>query len=344
MFIVNYSVPRARARLKKEKADLEASDANKKARRQELQTKLRSFTLIGSQNADLRPISYCSFSPNGELLATSSWSGFSKVWDVADCSQRLSHRGHSAYIDCVEWHPGATISADPSTVNLVSSSRDGQVFFWNLKSSDPISELPKLEGRVSRVKFHPSGRFIGSCVHDNSWRLWDLQMGEEVLFQEGHSKAVYCIGFQKDGALCASGGMDAFGRVWDLRTGRCVMFLSGHNGPILSLDWSPNSYHLATGSEDNTARIWDLRDRRCVYTIPAHTSILSGVCYDPDSGKYLVTCSYDGSVKLWCHGSFQLLKSLDGHGQKVMGVDINPNGNLITTCSFDRTFKLWGPD
>ncbi|MCL4145045.1 UNVERIFIED_CONTAM: hypothetical protein GTU68_038566 [Idotea baltica] len=344
MFVVNYSIPRARGRLKKEMYEKNISDATRKSHKQELQTKLRAFSLIGSQNADSRPISYCSFSPKGDMLATSSWSGMAKLWDVSDCSEKLALRGHDAYIDCIEWHPGATCTVDPSSLNLISSSRDGMINLWNLKSPDPIGQLPKMEGRVSRVKFHPSGRFIGACVHDNSWRLWDLQAEEEVLFQEGHSKPVYCIGFQKDGALSATGGMDAFGRVWDLRTGRCVMFLSGHTGPILSLDWSYDGYHLATGSEDNTARVWDVRQRKCVYTIPAHTSILSGVAYDPNAGQYLVTCSYDGSVKLWCHGSFQLLKSLEGHGQKVMGVDISPEGNLIATCSFDRTFKLWGPD
>ncbi|KAL7644115.1 UNVERIFIED_CONTAM: hypothetical protein RMT77_004938 [Armadillidium vulgare] len=344
MYIVNYSVPRARARLKREKLEKDISDATRKAKKQELQTKLRSFSLIGSQNADSRPVSYCSFSPNGEMLATSSWSARAKLWEISDCSEKLCLRGHSTYIDCIEWHPGSMISIDSSSVNLASSSRDGMVYLWNLTSSDPLKVLPKFEGRVSRVKFHPSGRFLGACVHDNSWRLWDLHMEEEVLFQEGHSKPVYCIAFQKDGSLSATGGLDAFGRVWDLRTGRCIMFMSGHNDPILSIDWSYDGYHLVTGSEDNTARIWDVRARKCIYTIPAHSSLISGVKYDPNAGQYLVTCSYDGSVKLWCHGSFQLLKSLEGHGEKVMSCDINLRGNCVATCSFDRTFKLWGPD
>ena len=41
--------------------------------------------------------------------------------------------------------------------------------------------------------------------YDNSWRLWDLEAQEEILHQEGHSKPVYDIAFQKDGALAVTG-------------------------------------------------------------------------------------------------------------------------------------------
>lgn len=344
MYLVQYSLPKAKARLKKEQLEKSVPEPTITAKKQEMQSKLRSFQMVGSQNAHTRPVSYLSFSPDGSYLATSSWSGVCKTWKVPECKEEQVLRGHNCYVDCIEWHPEATLSMEASALNLVSSGRDGSVQLWSLNSDQPLGELPKLDSRVSRVKFHPSGRFLGACVHDNSWRLWDLETQEEVLFQEGHSKAVYCIAFQGDGSLAATGGMDAFGRVWDLRTGRCVMFLTGHQNPVLCADWSPQGYHLVTGSEDNTLKVWDVRARQTLYTIPAHTGIITGVKYDKLNGQYLVSCSYDGSVRLWCHGSFQPLRSLEGHGQKVMAVDVNTHTEVIATCSFDRTFKLWGPD
>jgi len=61
------------------------------------------------------------------------------------------------------------------------------------------------ESRVCRVNFHPSGRYLGSASYDGTWRLWDVERGDELLLQEGHSKEVYAIAFQQDGALVASG-------------------------------------------------------------------------------------------------------------------------------------------
>ncbi|CAF4857311.1 unnamed protein product, partial [Rotaria socialis] len=53
--------------------------------------------------------------------------------------------------------------------------------------------------RVSKVKFPSSGRFLATACHDYSWRLWDLETQEEILPQEGHSKAVHDITFHCDG-------------------------------------------------------------------------------------------------------------------------------------------------
>lgn len=80
------------------------------------------------------------------------------------------------------------------------------IYTKTLNSETPLAEV---EGhaphRVSRVQFHPSGRYLGTCCFDNSWRLWDLTKCEEVLHQEGHVKPVYCMSFQCDGSVVATG-------------------------------------------------------------------------------------------------------------------------------------------
>ena len=46
--------------------------------------------------------------------------------------------------------------------------------------------------------------FALTSSFDHSWRLWDLEVQDEVLHQEGHSNPVYDIAFQQDGALAAT--------------------------------------------------------------------------------------------------------------------------------------------
>ena len=58
---------------------------------------------------------------------------------------------------------------------------------------------------------HPMGRHLGTASYDQTWRLWDLETGDCLLEQEGHSRSVYAVAFQPDGALAASGGLDAVG-------------------------------------------------------------------------------------------------------------------------------------
>ncbi|CAH1786164.1 unnamed protein product [Owenia fusiformis] len=299
LWLAEYSLPRAKMRIQKALTEKYMSDTQRNAQIQELQKTVRSLTNECSQIGDTRPISSCQFSPDSNMLVTGSWSGLCKLWSVPQCEPIRTLRGHSCNVGAIVFHPQATLSLEDDACCMASCAADGSVKLWNLKSEEPVADI---EGhapyRVSRLAYHPSGRFLGTCCFDNSWRLWDLEAQEEILHQEGHSKPVYDIAFQNDGSLAATAGQDSFCRIWDLRTGRCIMFMEGHLKGLLSVDFSPNGYHVATGSEDNSVRIWDLRQRMCVYTIPAHTNLISKVKYQPEKGNYLVTASYDATAKL----------------------------------------------
>uniref|UniRef100_A0A0P4Y860 U4/U6 small nuclear ribonucleoprotein Prp4 n=1 Tax=Daphnia magna TaxID=35525 RepID=A0A0P4Y860_9CRUS len=318
LWLAYYSLPRAKQRLSDVKIEMETPESTRTAKRQEMVKQMRNMNIMCSQVGDGRPVSFCQFSPNGNFLATASWSGLCKLWNVPDCSLFRSLRGHKCSVGAIVFHPQSTLSLESSELNMASCSMDGAVKLWNLESEEPIADM---EGhaphRVSKVEFHPSGRFLATCVFDNSWRLWDLQQGVEVLHQEGHSKPVYNIAFNIDGSVAVTGGMDSFGRVWDLRTGRCIMFMEGHLKGILGIDISPNAYHIVTGSEDNTCKIWDLRKRSCIYTIPAHTNLVSSVKFEKSSGQFIVSSSYDGTAKIWASNTWQPLKTLSGHDGKV---------------------------
>jgi len=340
-WLVNYSIPRAIDRLTKLRNDAEQSEKVKMAQKQEIQKKMKGLDVEASQIVDTRPVSWCQFSPDSQMLVTGSWSGLCKLWSVPDCKEIRPLRGHTTHVGSIVWSPRATQDLSASEPNLASCAADGSVKLWSLDSEEPIADIEGHDARVSRCAYHPSGRFLGTAVWDNSWRLWDLEQLTEVLHQEGHSKEVYCLAFQQDGSLACSGGLDSFGRVWDLRTGQCIMFLEGHLKGITGVDWSPDGHHIVTCSQDNSCKIWDLRRRNIEYTIPAHTKLVSGVKFERNQGDYLVSSSYDGTAKVWATKTWLPMATLKGHDNKLSGCDVSPDGSMIATCSFDRTFKIW---
>lgn len=344
LWLADYSLPRAKDRLVRAREALEVPSAARAGRMVEMQKKLQSLAPLCSQVGDTRPVSSAAFSEDSSLLLTSSWSGLCKLWSVPDCELKQTLRGHASYVGGVALRPGVKADEE-NVVAMASGGHDGAVKLWGFNNEESIADITgHMPHRVSKVAFHPSGRFLATACYDSSWRLWDLEQKTEVLHQEGHAKPVHCLSYHSDGSVLVTGGLDAFGRVWDLRTGRCIMFLEGHLGAVFGVDFSPNGFHIATGSQDNTCKIWDLRRRQPVYTIPAHTNLISDVKYQQECGSFLVTCSYDSTTKIWSNKTWQPLKTLQGHDNKVISVDIAPNSQYIATTSFDRTFKLWSPD
>lgn len=162
-WIADYSIPRARERLQLAREEAKRPGAEKAARTQELHKALRNLANSASQVGDERPISFCQFSPNSELLATASWSGLCKLWSLPSCKLVRVLRGHNERAGSIVWHPQATLSLSPSTLNLASCAADGSIALWDLESDTPVGELEGHTSRISRLAFHPSGRFLAAA-------------------------------------------------------------------------------------------------------------------------------------------------------------------------------------
>ncbi|XP_027175306.1 U4/U6 small nuclear ribonucleoprotein PRP4-like protein [Coffea eugenioides] len=291
-----------------------------------------NLVLECSEIGDDRPLSGCSFSCDGKMLATCCLSGVARTWSMPEVKKVSTLKGHT--------ERATDVAFSPTGDQLATASADRTAKLWNKEGS----LLNTYEGhldRLARIAFHPSGKYLGTASFDKTWRLWNVETGEELLLQEGHSRSVYGISFQNDGSLAASCGLDALVRVWDLRSGRSILALEGHVKPVLGVSFSPNGYHLASGGEDNTCRIWDLRKRKSLYVIPAHSNLISQVKFEPQEGYFLVTGSYDTTAKVWSSRDFKPIKTLSGHEAKVTSLDVVGDGQYIATVSHDRTIKLW---
>jgi U4/U6 small nuclear ribonucleoprotein PRP4 len=366
LWIASYSIPKAKARVSAAKRRREQPPPTnfKDSTKESFSRFINSTSEIG----DERPMSAIGFAPNSKFIATGGWSGSCKLWEISGstCRHITTFRGHSERIHDLAFHPRATLDLSPSVVNFATSSSDRTVRCWSLASDDEangngnsndtapdalkylisLASLTGHEDRVNGVEFHPSGRYIGSCSSDKTWRLWDVETKKELLLQEGHSKAIHAISFHIDGSLVATGGEDNAVRVWDLRSGRPLWSFPGHVKQIVDIDWSPNGYQLASASDDHSVRIWDLRKRRNAYILTAHSSLISSVRYQKSSeeglgGDFLITASFDNSCKIWDAGDWSAVKILAGHECRVMAADISPNSKYIASAAYDRTWKLW---
>lgn len=372
--LAEYSLPRAKARVARQKEESTIPLRTHIKHRKAVKEKLQGFELFGTQLAGERPVSITRFSPNGEIVAAGNWSGGIKLLTVPNLDEQKTLRGHTGIVGGITWYPGSTLptsNVSESSLNLASGG-GGQggandIHLWSLTQDTPISTLQGHSDRVCRTEFHPSGKYLASASFDTTWRLWDVETTTELLLQEGHSRQVYAVSFNMDGSLLASGGFDSIGRIWDLRTGRTVMILEGHIREIYSLDWGIDGYRVLSGAGDGWVKCWDLRAVRNIGGLGAHNGNVSdlrwfkgidgdlsvksdvnmenGARTEPQprkAGTFFVSSGFDKNVNIFSADDWSLAKQLSGHSGNVLSVDVSQDARWIASSGHDRTVKLWG--
>jgi WD40 repeat protein len=271
-------------------------------------------------------VSSVKFSPNGQYLATASYDGTARLWDLQG-NQLAQWQGH---------HDGVrSVSFSPNGEYLATASSDGTARLWDLQGNQ-LAQLQGHQGGVRSVSFSPNGQYLATASSDGTARLWDLQ-GNQLAQLQGHQHKVNSICFSPDGQYLTTASSDRTARLWDLQGNQLAQF-QGHQDRVRSVSFSPNGQSLVTASEDGTARLWDLQGNQMV-VFRGHQGWIWSVSFSPD-GQYLATASWDCTARLWNLQGNQLAQ-FQGHQGWVSCVSFSPNGKYLSTASWDSTARLW---
>ncbi|XP_066921840.1 p21-activated protein kinase-interacting protein 1-like isoform X1 [Clytia hemisphaerica] len=111
----------------------------------------------------------------------------------------------------------------------------------------------------------------------------------------------------------------------------------GHAGCIKSV--SSNGRYLATGSTDETIRLFDLKKHVEVGTLMEQTGSITSLEFCGTT--HLLSGSEDGTICVWKSRSWELLKKLKGHRDKINSLSLHPSGRLALSVSKDKYIRTW---
>ena len=160
------------------------------------------------------------FSPDERTLATGSWDGTVKLWDL-DNGALLWTGWHTKGINCVAFSPDGSM--------LASGSHDETVRLWNSQSGTNLQTLAH-SAQVFEVAWSPDGGLLASGDFEGSVRLWEVQQTLSatcVQMIAGHTNWVLGLAFAPDGSTLASGSWDRHGQMWEVASGRLCQTLLG---------------------------------------------------------------------------------------------------------------------
>ena len=298
---------------------------------------------ISSSSVSERPITALSLRQESNLILVGDMGGKISLNKVEndELVTVYTAENHNGRLSDVKWIPYADLS--DTVAHFASCGNDGKIYFYNVESNDPFSEITAHSSRCNRINFITQSHFL-TCGFDKLIKLWDTASEACILEQPGHNREVYTISVHPDKSLMYSGDLEGIGRAWDLRTGRVISLLQDDHKGILTSLWHPNGFWLFTAGEDCVVRIYDIRQLKKIYEIPAHTQNISHMQLlntNLDSPNALLTASFDQSVKIWSENNWKLEFSEDAHDGKITSADWNPTSKQLYTGGFDRVVKLW---
>lgn len=77
--------------------------------------------------------------------------------------------------------------------------------------------------------------------------------------------------------------------------------------------------------------------------LKGHALDVNSAVYSPDK-KFIVSASYDKTVRIWDAETGLMLRILNGHNDIVNSADFSSDGKFLITASRDRTIRIWNAD
>jgi WD40 repeat protein/DNA-binding transcriptional regulator YiaG len=316
------------------------------------------------------------FSPDEGTLATGSFDGSVKLWDLergallwtswrtnniqrlvfTPDGRTLASSGVDAVIQLLDAKSGThlrTLSGhsgpvyalawSPDGSLLASGGLDARIRLWDFSGAQPEPSVRMLQGHsdwVFSLAFTPDGHTLASASWNGTVKLWDIESQHVRGTVSGHSGQVWAVAWSPDGRTMASCEWDKTIWLWDIERNTYRAVMHGHSAGVHGLAFTPDSRSLLSGSDDSTLRVWDVESGQCVRIMQGYAVSLYDVAWSPD-GAQLASAGSDLLVTIWDGAGRTSPRMLRGHRWNVYGVGWSPDGRWLASSGWDNAVRVW---
>ncbi len=313
----------------------------------------RADASLSSATASRSFVMAVAYSPTGEYLATAP--GAFKDFGGNDREIKIWNAVTLELVHTLEGHTGSVMDLEfsPSGTELVSSSLVGDVKLWDVERGENIPltwEGGDVETSPScRVAYHPDGLHLALGWSSGRVVLWSA-ISMRADFDVRHGSGVRALAVSPNGERMAVGTNNAEVHVWniadetrvdfvelsDLAPGTGIDFLRG----VTDVEFSADGDELLIALASGIVVVLEVSTSNLRLVLDDHERPVSSARYHPN-GRWIVTSSFDRTIRFWRVEDGAALETLHGHADKVSRIALSPSGHRIVSGSYDKTVRLW---
>ena len=301
------------------------------------------------------------FPADGRFLASGSFDGTVRLWDIDTGKQTAVFAGH-----VFAGHPApiSAIAVSPDGKTIVSGDTwQGTLILWDTETGEQIKRhtiytdnlIHRLRifldknrtllypNSIEALAFSPDGNTFASGHGDAILRLWDAENGRKLSTLREHERGyIEGLAFSPDGKTLASSSIDNM-ILHTLQKGKPQLRLTIKHSFIRHLAFSPEETLVGFDSRPRAAKkedlhVWDTNTGEYLHSIyTKHTDQHEALAISPHRDTVL-TGSWDGTIHQWEIATGTHLSTFaTGHGRGARRLTFSEDGQTLMS-----TRVRWG--
>lgn len=296
-----------------------------------LQDVVYGSRLINTLEGHEDSVTAVKFSADSKYIISGSEDNTVKVW-TREGENIKTLFGATDSITCV--------SISKENKFILAGSEDETVRVWDFKG-DLLHTFEQYNSAIKSIAISPDEKIVVSGEEVGKLFIQNLSSGKKIELNQGFSEVNKII-FIQDGSKFISTTVDGDITLWDIRGNK----LSNFKQTEELVNVYTRGKHIFVFDKLHLT-VWTM-EGKLVRRSRYNSYLPNLVASELESGLTAVVNFEDIYIKnldLYSHFKrddyWESLYGLHGHKGAVIGIDINPEGNLLVSSSEDRTIRIW---